>query len=382
MARQRARKNNSRALSGELSDTADEIRKRYGEGSLRTASEVKQPDRISTGVFVMDLATLGGIPLNRQSLLAGKRHAGKSMMCAKIIRGAQHQMPDQRVVYVDAEGTFDEVWNRTLGVDTERLLVADAETGEMAVDIADATIASMETSLLVIDSIAALAPTKEVEGSAEDVNVGIHAKLVTGMVRKITASLVRERARGHYVTVLYVNQFRSNIGGWAPFGQEALSMPGGKALEYATSLNIDIKNKENKGKNKESVDSIVTSEHPYSITKNKMCQGPRTGEFMLVRDDDVIPGCVTGDIDNASTMLTYAKKFNYYTGGGQAQFLEFDDVKIKFGKQDQCLQAIREDKALEAHLWFWLIAHQASSLNMPDEFVKRIIKMRRFYANG
>lgn len=100
---------------------------------------------------------------------------------------------------------------------------------------------------------------------------------------------------------------------------------------------------------------------------------------MLVRDDDIVPGCVAGDIDNAPTLLTYAKRFGYYTGAGKNQCLEFDDTKMKFGKQDDCIMALREDKEVQNNLWWWLIAHQANTLKMPDEFVKRILNMRRYF---
>lgn len=374
----RSRKKQKSELTGELKETADAISKRFGNFAMRKADEVVQPDRISTGVFILDIATLGGVPHNRQTLLTGKRSAGKSTMCAKIIRGVQRQYPDKMPVFIDVEGTFDAQWNGLLGVDNDRLMVVDAESGEMAVDIADAVVSSQETSLVIVDSLAALTPTKEIDSSAEDAHVGIHAKLVTGMVRKLTSALIRERARNHFVTVLYVNQWRAQIGGFAAFG-EPRSLPGGKALDYSTSLHIDIKNKENKGRNAESVETMVTNEHSYSILKNKICNSARAGEFVLVRDDDAVPGLATGDIDNAPTMLAYSKKFGYYTGAGKAQYLEFDNVSHRFGKQDECIQMLREDTALQAKLWFYLVAHQAHASNMPRDYCDRIAKMSKFY---
>jgi recombination protein RecA len=375
----RTRKKDGSALTGELAETASAINKRYGEFVMRKADKVVQPDRISTGVFVLDMATLGGIPHNRASLLTGKRSAGKSTMCGKIIRGVQKMDLDSVPVYIDAEGTFDAEWATQLGVDTDRLMVVEPESGEMAVDIADAVVSSRETSLVLIDSLAALTPTREIDSSAEDAHVGIHAKLISSMVRKLTAAMIKERSRGHFVTIMYVNQWRAQIGGFSPFG-EPRSLPGGKALDYSTSVHIDIKNKENKGRNAESVETITTNEHSYSILKNKICNSSRSGEFTLIRDDDVQPPLTSGDIDNAPTMLTFAKKFGYYTGAGKSQHLEFDDVHLQFGKQEECIQALREDQALQAHLWFWLVGHQAAASHMPEQFVNKIIKMRNFFS--
>lgn len=368
-------------ITGELKETLDAVTKRFGSGVIQSGEDVMQPDRISTGVFILDLATLGGIPHNRCSMVVGERHAGKTTIASKILGNVQRQFPNQHPVYLDIEGTLDTKWAEDLGVDISHMQVARCETGEMAVDVADALIESKEVSLIVVDSVAALTPYKEIDSSAEDAHVGLQARLMSSFIRKVTSGMIRERRNDHFVTILFLNQFRSKIGGFQSFG-EPRSIPGGKALEFATSLQLILKNKENKGRNSHGVENIATNEHPYTITKNKMCNGPRTGEFTLVREDDAVPGLLTGEIDNAPTILTYAKKFGYYTGAGKNQKLEFDDISLTFGKQDLCIQMLREDHDIQHKLWWQLVAHQAKLLRQEDEFVTRLFNMRNHFVQG
>lgn len=364
MSRTRSRKPKS-----ELEETLAQVNKRYGDNSVRMANEVHQPDRISTGSFMLDFALLGGIPVSRGTMFVGERHAGKSMMASKVIAAAQEQYPDQTPVILDIEGTFDSVWAERLGVDISSLPVVPCETGEMAVDAGDAIIQSAETSLLVVDSIAAMAPMKEIDNSIEDQHVGLQARLIGSFIRRITSSFIKERKRGHNVTVLYINQFRMKIGG---FSRDPRTIPGGKALEFGTSVQVIIKNKENKGRTSEGIETMQHNEHSFTITKNKVNSGPRTGEFQLVRMDDEENNLYTGDIDDAATLLTYAKKFGLYTGGGSSWKLDYDDVSMKFSKSLEAIAALREDPDFYWGLRTRVIQEQAKRLGMPKEFLERI----------
>lgn len=356
----------------ELEETLLHANKQYGASTTRRGSTYVQPDRIPTGIFVLDFALLGGFSENRTSMILGNRHAGKSMLSSLLIGNCQKLRPEQTCVLLDIEGTFEPSYAQSLGVDCDRLIVVEPDTGEIAVDMAEAVLSSKETSLLVVDSIAALAPFKELDSSAEDAHVGLQARLVGGMVRKITSLLLKERKRGHYVTPLYINQFRSLIGGFQKFG-DPTSIPGGRALEYCTSLQIVLRNQEKIGKNSVGSDTVLTNEHSYTIKKNKMNNGTRTGEFRLAREEGAIEGVARGEIDNAPTLLTYAKRFTVYTGAGSSQHLEFLQHKYKFGKQDECIQALREDRQLAWDLRNYLIAAEAKRQGMADEFCQRIL---------
>ncbi len=356
--------------AGELADTLAQVDKRYGANSVRTGDQVYQRDRISTGAFILDFALLGGIPVSLGSMFVGERSAGKSTMASKVIAAAQRQYPDQTPVLLDVEGTFDPVWAGQLGVDLGGLKIVDCETGEMAVDIADAVIASKETSLVVIDSIAAMAPIRELENSIEDQHVGLQARMIGSLVRRVTSGFIRERRRGHKVTVLYLNQFRMKVG--VSFGDPRI-IPGGKALEFGTSVQAIIKNKETKGKDQDGIGSVERNEHSFTITKNKINAGPRTGEFDLIRVDDPENSLRAGDIDDAEIVLSYAKRFGLYTGGGSRWKLEFGDYELGFSKALEAISALREDQVLYWELRTHLIRTQAHRMGMPSEFLERIV---------
>lgn len=355
----------------EIDETRKEIDKRYGSSVLVPASAIQQPIRIPTGAFMLDFALLGGLPFNRISKVVGNKHAGKSMLSDKVIASAQRMFPDQQVVKIDLEGTHDPVWSEKLGVDNDSLLLAQPETGEAALDMADALIRTREVSLIVFDSLAQIVPAKEIEASAEDnLQIGLQARMIGSFVRKAVNGLLAERHRGHYVTILIINQFRSKVGGWSPTG-DPLTEPGGKSLGFAYSVEITMKNKETAGKDSDGFETMTENEHSFQITKNKLNSGPRSGEFRLCRvaDDDF--GLVEGDIDDAGTLLTYAKKFGCYSGGGKSWKLAFGDFDQTFGKADEAIAYLYENREDYWLLRNHLIAMQAARLGMPQDFIDR-----------
>ena len=356
-----------KAEPSELEDTLAAMRKRYGPNIAALANDVGQPERIPTNIFMLDLALLGGVPHNRITHIVGERSAGKSMLSDKIIAGVQGQFPDQKAVKLDIEGTHETTWSNKLGVDPERLLVVQPETGEHAVDMADALCSSKEVSLLVIDSIAALVPLREIEASAEDALVGEQARLVGRMIRKVTAVLIKERARGHAITVIFLNQFRTKIGGYG----DPRTLPGGRAIEFCATVQLIMKNKEEMGRDDFDVEAVVENEHSFLVQKNKMNGGLRAGEFRLRRQPNPEMGLAEGDIDEASTMLAYAKKFGVYTGGGSSWKLEFNDYSQKFRGANEASQALYQDPDMKWSLRNFLIAEHATHLGMSEEFIGR-----------
>jgi recombination protein RecA len=341
------------------------VQKRFGTQSVSVASDIPQPRRISTGSFILDFALLGGIPESRATMIVGEKHGGKSMLATKIAANAQRMYPHKTPVYIDVEGTFDATWARKLGVDIDSMPVIQCDSGEMAVDVTDAVIGSEETSLVIVDSIAALTPMKEIQDSAEDQHVGLQARLVGRMVRKASAALVRERIRGHMVTLLFINQFRSKIG--VTYG-DPRSIPGGRALEYCATIQLIMKNKENKGKDSTTgIDAVETNEHAFTITKNKLNGGPRSGEFNLIRVGDR-----EGVVDDGRTLLAYAKKFGVYSGGGSKWQVELPSGALQFGKAEEAVEALREDPEFYTELRNYVISLQAVNLGMPEEFIEGI----------
>lgn len=360
----------AKSEANELGPLMKEMDKRYGAGVIRKGTDIVQPERISTGIFMLDFCLLGGIPMSRGTMLIGKKHSGKTTLSCKIAASTQEALPDQQVAVVDVEGTFDEVWAAKNGVDTSRLIVAHPETGEAACDIVDALIRTREISMVIVDSVAALAPMKEMEGSAEDAHVGLQARLMGALLRKTTAGMIAERRRGHMVTPVYINQYRSKIGGFSGFG-EPLSVPGGMALGFANSVEIIIRNKETAGKSAQGIDVMSFNEHTFKIEKNKCNGGTRVGEFRLVREYDEDTGLGECAIDDAGTMLAFAKKFGAYAGAGSAWTLSFWDVENKYRGAGEAIADLYSDGGLYQKLRDYLIWENAKSLHMPEYFLER-----------
>lgn len=373
MAVRRLRSAGSVELPDEIRKVIDNIRKVHGDRSVTQGSDIRQPFRIRTNIFLFDYCTLGGIPHNRMTMAHGPKHSGKTTLILRAIAGAQASMPGQKAVLVDAEGTYDAVWAEKQGVDNDALIVVHPDTGEQAVDMAVALIHARETSLLALDSIAALLPQKEEEASAEDSLVGQQSRLITSMLRKMNGALIKERKRDHFVSVMFANQQRTKIGGWSPTG-DPLSLPGGKALGFFTSLEVRIKNKETVSKDDYGNETLSYNEHAFTIEKNKMNAGLRSGEFRLARRDDEALGISEGSVEDASTMLAFAKKFGWYEGDGRRGVtLAFDDYSAEFENPDAAIKALYADTELFEHLRIQLIVQNALQQKMPEDFIQYLL---------
>jgi len=366
MARARKAKTDS-----EIDATFDTIQKRYGTEKhevVRKGGSLKQPSRIPTGAFVLDFALLGGIPEGRITQLIGSKHSGKSMMASKIIGYVQRKHPDMVAVLIDVENSFDPVWAGKLGVDVDELRVVDVDTGEMAVDVADAVLQSKETSLVVVDSLGALNPSKEMEGSAEDANVALQARLIHKLMRKMNYGIVTERLRGHSVTFLCLNQYRTKIG--VMFG-DPRTIPGGYASEHFPHVTIQMKNKEKVAKDADyDVEQVVENEHAFKIEKNRVNNGPRTGEFRVCRIDREEEFIHEGDVDDSKTLLAYAKKFGVYTGGGGRWTLSFEGYEQTLRNAEEGVRFLNENREWYWALYNWLIREQAIRMGMPKAFIE------------
>jgi recombination protein RecA len=351
----------------ELEKTIAAMQKAYGINSVTTANLVRQPYRIATGIFPLDYALLGGIPHNRISMFSGPKHSGKTSLAERCIRGAQVSLPDQKPAFVDVEGTRDATWGEKLGVDNANLIYSLPSSGEQAVDMAEALVRTREISLLVLDSVAALVPLKEIDESVEDnATPGLQAKLMARCVRKLTAALIDERKRDHFITVILINQQRSKIGGWSPTG-DPVHDAGGKAVGYSTTLEINCKNKENLNKEGET----DYNEHAFDIKKWKLSGGLRKGDYTVLRKDKAEYGLAEGAVDDAATMLAFAKTMGWYSGGGKSWTLqavgEYDAVT--FENSDQAIRTLYQDPEYYWALRTALIVQNAQNQKMPEDFI-------------
>lgn len=359
--------------ASELDKTIEAINRNYNNSTVIKGSQMRQPPRIPSGVFIFDFATLGGIPRNRITTILGVRHSGKSMFGAMLAGQAQNCM-EGTVAWLDIEGTFEPTWAEKLGVDTDGLLLSQPDTGEQAVDIAEALGRSRETSLIVIDSLGQLTPYNELEKSASDPEtIGQQSRLIGKLVRRVTSAMIEERKRGHQVTFLFINQWRSDIGGFARFGTPT-KQPGGFVAEHAPTLQFVMKNKEQMGKDANEVEAVRENQHAFTFQKNKLNGGPRTGEFRLARIDLPELGLIEGQPDNGTTILAYAKKFKCWVKDGKNQSLVCGQHKWTFAKQDQFVRAVNEDQEMQSIATRFLIGRQAQSLKMPEDFVAQYLE--------
>lgn len=236
--------------SGEMAAVLAKIKKEKGEGLVFTGKLIPDVQRIPTGLFEFDLATGGGFPQSRLSIVYGPESSGKSNICylaaAKAQKGPAHC---NKVVWIDLEGTFDPNWVARFGVNIEELIVVKPGYGEECVDIVDALVRADDVALIVLDSIAVVTSSKEAEQSTEKFDVGTAAVLVKRLSNKLAIAFSLEARRGHRPAVIFINQTRFKIG--VMFGDPE-TMPGGQTMKFLSSLTVRLY-----GKNK-----VIKEFHP------------------------------------------------------------------------------------------------------------------------
>jgi protein RecA len=321
-------------LVRKITDSGD-----YGEAFHIANSKKFTAPRLETGVLALDLTLGGGFSMGRASMVYGERSAGKSTTACLCIASVQRKYPDSAVVIIDAEGTFDKAWARKLGCDLSRIVIAEPESGEHAIDICDGVIRAKEVSMVVTDSIAALVPMKEIEESAMQEFMGLQARLIGKYVRKAQNALLSERKRDHLVHHMCLNQFRMKIG--LVFG-DPRTLPGGKAIEFFMSQQLEIKNKEHFGKDDVGDDIVLYNEHMIKITKNKTGGPLREGMFKLVRAPH--SGMIEGWVDQAKAVVSSGLKVGVIHGSPSA--FSIDGVSTKFRGSGQLTEWAIENQTV------------------------------------
>jgi len=214
--------------------TLAKLDKAYGKGTVRALgdSPVEDVEVYSTGSIGLDAALgVGGYPKGRVIEIYGPESSGKTTLTLHAI--AEVQKAKGTAAFIDAEHAFDPVYAQRLGVDVKNLLVTQPDSGEQALEIADALIRSGAVDLIVIDSVAALTPKGEIEGDMGDSKMGLHARLMSQALRKITASISKANC-----IVIFINQLRDKIG--VTFGSPETTT-GGNALKFYSSVRLDIR---------------------------------------------------------------------------------------------------------------------------------------------
>ena len=342
-----------------------EVNKKYGEGTILRADEAKSlvTERIPTGVFDFDMRIGGGFPRGRITVIKGEYSTGKSVLCLLAAANAQrhcrhcgcafeyvdllgevHELDckcgkknPMRVVILDAEHSFDADWAAKWGLDVSETYVIQTEYAEQAIDVADACIRSRECDFLLVDSVAALTPSVEVEESAEKWQIGVFARLMNKAMRKWTSAINSYGMQSEEMcTIVLINQLRMSLGGYRP----TTTSPGGKGIDFFESVEVRLKRVGEvtaKG-----TDRPLGIEVEYVIKKNKTAPLMPGGLFKLFFVGER-GGYQIGDTDNDVQVLRLASYWNLIEKGGS--WYTFPDGQ-KVQGDEKAAAVLRQDPKL------------------------------------
>lgn len=304
-----------------------QIEKQFGKGSIMRLGEASAKmavDVISTGALALDLALgVGGVPRGRVVEIYGPESSGKTTVALHIV--AEAQKTGGVAAFIDAEHALDPQYARALGVNIDDLLVAQPDTGEQALEICEALVRSGAVDVVVVDSVAALVPRAEIEGEMGDSHVGLHARLMSQALRKLTGAISKSRT-----CVIFINQIREKVG--VMFGNPETTT-GGRALKFYATIRMDVRRQETLKQGQD----MIGSRTRVKVVKNKVAPPFKQADFDIMYGEGISKeGSI---IDVGTDMEIINKSGAWYSFNGERLGQGKENVK-EFLRQhpDMCAE--------------------------------------------
>jgi recombination protein RecA len=316
--------NKSKALAAALS----QIEKQFGKGSIMRLGDddiAKDIDVVSTGSLGLDIALgVGGLPRGRVIEIYGPESSGKTTLTLQVI--AEMQKMGGSAAFIDAEHALDPQYAQKLGVNVSELLISQPDNGEQALEIVDMLVRSAAVDIVIVDSVAALTPKAEIEGEMGDAQMGLHARLMSQALRKLTANIKRTNT-----TVIFINQIRMKIG--VMFGSPETTT-GGNALKFYASVRLDIRRTGSIKKGEE----VIGSETRVKVVKNKVAPPFKQAEFDILYGEGISR---EGEIVELGVLHKFVEK--------SGAWYAYNGEKIGQGK-DNSREYLKEHPAIAAEI--------------------------------
>ncbi|MBF0252669.1 MAG: recombinase RecA [Candidatus Omnitrophica bacterium] len=323
------RKNDANTIKA-LDLALSKIEKDFGVGAIMKMGNDFKADvpSISTGSLSLDIALgINGIPRGRVVEIFGPESSGKTTLTLNILANAQKA--GGNVAFIDAEHAFDPTYAKIIGVNLDELLVSQPDCGEQALEIAETLVRSNAIDVIVIDSVAALTPRKEIDGEMGASHVGIQARLMSQALRKLTATMSKTKT-----CIIFINQIRMKIG--VMFGNPETT-PGGNALKFYSSVRIDLRKIASLKKG----ETVVGNRVRAKIVKNKMAAPFKQAEFDILFDEGI--SRASSIVDMAETYGIIKKTGTWYSYGEEKIGQGKENARVYLKENEKILNKIEKD---------------------------------------